>query len=292
MKVLVTGAQGQVGSELIRQGSLLGIDIIASNRLQLDISRRESVYRFFDSQRPNIVINAAAYTSVDRAESEPELAFFLNRDGVVNLAQACAKNGIPLIHLSTDYVFDGSKEGAYLEIDTPNPKSVYGSSKLAGDLYIEAILQQFIILRVSWVFSSKGNNFVKTMLRLGSERDVLRIVSDQRGGPTWAGAIANTLLNLVKRWNDGEIISWGIYNYSGQPATTWLAFAETIFERSVGLGIIGSKPLIEPISSAEYLTPAKRPINSELNCHKIYQNLGIKQPDWRMGLESVIMAQI
>lgn len=288
MRVLVTGANGQVGSELTRQGAQLEFQMLAAGRAELDITRQDAVNSFIQARRPDIVINAAAYTAVDRAESEPELAYAVNRDGVANLAQACVDNQIPLLHLSTDYLFDGCKVGAYCETDAPNPQCVYGKSKLEGDRAIDSILTQHLILRVSWLFGAKGNNFVKTILRLGKERDVLTVVADQYGGPTWAGAIANTLLDIVKRWGSGETIPWGTYHYSGQPATTWHAFAEATFEQAEKLGMIDKRPTVEKITTAEYPTPAQRPLNSLFDCRKIARELGASQPDWRIGLNNVL----
>jgi len=289
MRVLVTGAKGQVGSELILEGEKRGIQMLATGRAELDITRQDAVNSFIQTQKPDILINAAAYTAVDKAESEPELAYAINRDGAANLAQACADNNIPLMHISTDYVFDGNKEGAYTESETPNPQCIYGKSKLEGERAIESILEQYLILRVSWVFGANGNNFVKTMLRLGKERDVIKVVADQRGGPTWAGDIAATMLNLVKRWGDGEIISWGTYHYSGQPATTWHGFAEAIFEKAEELGIIDKRPRVGPTTTAEYPTLAQRPLNSIFDCCKIAQQLNINQPDWHTGVNSVLI---
>ncbi|MBU0484153.1 MAG: dTDP-4-dehydrorhamnose reductase [Proteobacteria bacterium] len=288
MRVLVTGATGQVGSELVAQGKELGLQILAAGRAELDISRSQAVNSFFQVQRPDIVINAAAYTAVDKAESEPELAYAINRDGAAYLAEACAKRQIPLFHISTDYLFDGRKEGAYLETDLCSPQSIYGKSKGEGDQAVASILEQHFILRVSWVFGASGNNFVKTMLRLGRERDFLRIVADQRGGPTWAGAIAGTLLDLVVRLRNGEKIAWGTYHYSGQPTTTWQGFAEVIFEQAVKLEMLDQRPRVEAITTAEYPTPAQRPLNSVLDCQKIARELGISQPDWRIGLDIVL----
>jgi len=288
MRVLVTGANGQVGSELILEGEKLGLDMLATGRNELDITRQNAVNRYFQDKQPDIVINAAAYTAVDKAESEPEQASAINSDGAANLARACAERNIPLLHISTDYVFDGKKQGAYTETDTPNPQCIYGKSKLEGERATEAICNQYIILRVSWVFGAYGNNFVKTMLRLGKERDVLKIVSDQYGGPTWAGDIASTLLQIAKRWGDGENIPWGIYHYSGQPATSWRNFAKAIFKEAEKANIIGAQPKVVPITTAEYPTPAPRPLNSILNCRKIEQLLSINQPDWRTGLRQVL----
>jgi len=290
MRVLVTGAEGQVGSELILEGEKRGIQMLATNRAELDITQQDAVNNFIQTQKPDILINAAAYTAVDKAESEPKLAYALNRDGAANLAQACADNNIPLMHISTDYVFDGKKEGAYTETDTPNPQCVYGKSKLEGDQAIESILEQYLILRVSWVFGANGNNFVKTMLRLRKEREVINVVADQRGGPTPAGAIAATLLTLTKRWDNEETIYWGTYHYSGQPATTWKEFAEVIFKQAEELGMIEKRPVVESISIDEYPTPAVRPLNSVLDCSKLDKQFYLNQPDWRIGLRQVLGA--
>lgn len=288
MKILVTGAQGQVGSELVSQGEALGMEMLVAGRSELDISKKNNVEHFVQTNQPDIVINAAAYTAVDKAESEPDLAYAINRDGVVYLSQACADNQIPLFHISTDYVFDGLKDGSYVESDTPNPQGVYGQSKLEGDQAIETLLKEYITLRVSWVFGEKGNNFVKTMLRLGKEKDLLRVVSDQHGGPTWAGDIASALLSIAKRWSEGESIAWGTYHYCGQPAVSWKGFADEIFKQAYAHGVISSPPTVDAISTAEYPTPASRPLNSNLDCGRIMQRLGIEQPNWRVGLKHML----
>lgn len=284
MKILVTGAQGQVGAELISQGEALGLEMLGTGRPELDISQQNKVEHFIQTNQPDIIINAVAYTAVDKAESEPDLAYAINRDGVVYLSQACADNQIPLLHISTDYVFDGLKDSAYVESDTPNPQGVYGQSKLEGDQAIETLLKEYIILRVSWVFGEKGNNFVKTMLRLGKEKDVLCIVSDQHGGPTWAGDIASTLLSIANRWYEGEWIVWGTYHYCGQPAVSWKVFADEIFKQAHEHGILDSPPAVDAILSTEYPTPAKRPLNSTLDTEKLRSTLNIPTPDWKIGL--------
>ena len=288
MKVLVTGANGQVGSEIVQQGENVGLQILATGRDVLDITHRNEVDSFIRASKPDIVINAAAYTAVDKAESEPELAYAINCDGTAFLAKACADSNIPLFHISTDYVFDGRKQGAYRETDPTNPQNIYGKSKLEGEQAIKSVLRQHLVLRVSWVFGTHGNNFVKTMLRLGNERDVLKVVADQHGGPTWAGAIAATLLELAKRWGAGETIPWGTYHYSGQPVTNWKCFAETIFERAEELGIIDKRPAVDAITTSEFPTPAPRPLNSVLDCQKITRELDIFQPDWHKGLDCVL----
>jgi dTDP-4-dehydrorhamnose reductase len=288
VKILVTGANGQVGSELIRRGNTRGFQMFASDVSDLDISNHDAVNRYIENCKPDILINAAAYTAVDKAESEEELAYAINRDGAAYLAQACSKLDIPLFHISTDYVFDGTKDGAYVETDTPNPQSVYGKSKLEGDLVIESTIENHIILRVSWVFGACGNNFVKTMIRLGSKKEELKIVADQQGGPTWAGAIASTLLDIAKRYDEGNLIQWGTYHYSSQPTTTWLEFAGTIFDQAADLGMMEKRPKIDPICTHEFPTAAVRPQNSTLDCSKIMKALRTTQPDWRTGLKEVL----
>lgn len=288
MKVLVTGAKGQVGSELVLEGKKRGLDILAVGREQLDITQQDAVNKFFQSHKPDVVINASAYTAVDKAESEPELAHAINCVGATNLARACADKDIPLLHISTDYVFDGNKVGAYTEADIPNPQCIYGKSKLAGERAIESILEVYIILRVAWVFGDSGNNFVKTMLRLGKERDELNVVADQHGSPTWAGAIASTLLDIADRWRDGGTLHWGTFHYSGRPTTTWHGFAEAIFEEAKKLGMISKGPLVKPITTAEYPTPAQRPLNSVLDCQKITKELDVVKHDWLTGLNRVL----
>lgn len=288
MKILVTGAMGQVGAELIQQGPNRGYEMLATDIEDLDITNQEAVNAYVAEHKPNLIINAAAYTAVDKAESESELVFSINCDGAKHLAIACNEANIPLFHISTDYVFDGAKDDAYSESDIPNPQSVYGKSKLKGDLAIEAALEEHLILRTSWVFSDRGRNFVKTMLRLGSEQEELRIVSDQRGCPTEAASIAQVLLNLVHRLNEGEHFAWGTYHYCGQPPTAWQHFSEAIFEQAEKLSLIQHQPSIHPITTEEFHAAAPRPKNASLNCSKITNELGITPPDWRVGLENTL----
>ncbi len=288
MKILVTGALGQVGHELIRQGTDLNLTMIATDRQELDITDGDAVAAMMNEQHPDCVINAAAYTAVDKAEEEQTLAYAINRDGPANLAQACAKLGIPLLHISTDYLFDGAKPDPYREQDEPNPVSIYGKSKLAGDEKVAQHCPQHLALRVAWVFGAHGHNFARTMLRLAGERDELRVVADQHGAPTWAGDIAATLLNIALRHHKGETIPWGTYHYIGQPATTWHGFASAVCEKALELGMIGRMPQVTAITTADFPTPAPRPANSVLACDKITQHLAIPQPDWRIGLQKVM----
>ena len=288
MKILVTGAKGQVGSELILRGNSSGHQMIAASHAELDITQQQAVSDYVVRHTPDLVINGAAYTAVDKAEEEHLLAHAINADGAAYLAQACVNQKIPLLHISTDYVFDGNKETAYLEDDPPNPQGVYGASKLAGEQAVVKVLNQHLILRVAWVFGEFGNNFVRTMLRLGKEHPELRVVADQFGGPTWAGDIADVLLSISERYGRGDVIPWGTYHYIGEPRVSWCEFAREIFSQAVFLEILERAPKVMPITSAEYPTPAKRPGNSVLDCTKLKQNLEICQPDWRIGLKHTL----
>jgi dTDP-4-dehydrorhamnose reductase len=288
MTVLIIGATGQLGTELCSRSKAHAHNIVAVNHNELDITNETSIKAFVAHVKPTVIINAAAYTAVDRAETDSATAFSVNRDGPLYLARACAKANIPLLHISTDYVFDGKKPTPYLETDIPNPLCVYGQSKLEGEVAVATALDKHITLRLAWVFSATGNNFVRTILRLAKERDELSIVADQTGAPTWAGDIAEVLLEIVDRIRQGKAITWGLYHYSGSPVTTWHAFAETICERAIELGILEKKPFIKPISTSEYPTAAKRPQHSVLACAHIKKELLISQTDWREGLRKVL----
>ncbi len=288
MDVLIVGAAGQLGTELRIRSQLRGYNTTAVDRSQLDISDTTSVNELVTRLKPSVIINAAAYTAVDRAETDVVTAYAVNRDGPLTLAKACANANIPLLHVSTDYVFDGHKLTPYNETDTPNPQGVYGQSKYAGEIAVATTLQKQLTLRVSWVFSATGNNFVRTILRLAKERDELKIVADQTGAPTWAGDIAEVLLTVVDRINQNNPIPWGLYHYTGSPVTTWHAFAETICDQAFELGMLGKKPIIHPITTAEYPTVAKRPQNSMLDCTHILNGLNIPQSDWKKGLKEIL----
>lgn len=288
MRLLITGCNGQVGSELVLRAKALGHEFIATERTALDITRRAEVNTFIAQTSPHVVINAAAYTAVDRAEQDAAAAFAVNRDGPAYLAQACADAHIPLLHISTDYVFDGEKDGAYFESDPTNPQGVYGLSKLEGELQIAEVLQEFIILRVSWVFAAQGHNFVRTMLRLAQERPELRVVADQRGGPTWAGDIADALLAVAGQFAQNRTLDWGTYHYSGAPPTTWHGFTEAIVDTAERLDMLKNRPVVHKIATADYPTPAKRPKNSELDCGRMQKIFGITQPNWQKGLNQVL----
>lgn len=289
MKILVTGGGGQVGSELNKIGLAQGFKICAPTHAEMDISNRMEVSRWVDEHQPEMVINAAAYTKVDLAETEIETANQINRDGVRVLADVCKLTDVPLLHLSTDYVFDGTKAGAYEETDKTCPTSVYGRSKLEGENAVRESLDQHIIIRTAWVFAATGQNFVRTMLRLGRDRDELSVVDDQWGAPTWAGDIARTCLDISRQVQSGGDQCWGIYHYTGQPSINWHGFAKAIFDEALELGLLEKAPMLRSISSDAYKTPVKRPENSVLNCSKIKRVFGIGQADWRIGLRQVLL---
>ena len=285
MKLLVLGADGQVGRELSRLAWPAGYDIAAFDRGGVDIEQREQVFAAVARERPDIVINAAAYTAVDRAESEPAAALAGNCTGPANLAAACHDARVPLIHLSTDYVFDGCKPGPYREDDPVRPIGVYGKTKEAGDRAVREALAEHVILRTAWVYSIHGNNFVKTMLRLGAERPVLRVVADQIGSPTSAADIAAAIGAVVQQVAAGNT-AWGTYHFAGGGAVTWHGFAEAIF--ALAAPWRGPPPLVAAITTADYPTPARRPANSVLDCGRIGEAFGIVPRPWRAALAEVI----
>ena len=222
MRIIVIGAQGQVGWELTRRALALGHNVLAWDQAELDITDAAAVDQALNASNADTVINAAAYTAVDKAEQEPEQAFAVNRDGPAHLAAACTRLNLPLLHISTDYVYDGAKTSPYVEDDPTAPMGVYGASKLAGDEAVRPLCPRHLILRVSWVFGVHGHNFVKTILRLAREREALRVVADQHGCPTFAGDIADALLELAGRIAEIDArAAWGTYHYCGHPATTW-----------------------------------------------------------------------
>ena len=285
MKLLVLGGAGQVGRELCRLGWPVGTRLVAMDRAGIDIADRDTVFATLGRERPDIVVNAAAYTAVDRAESEPEAAWAVNCTGPANLAAACAEASIPLIHLSTDYVYDGTKPGPYREDDAVNPLGVYGNSKEAGDRAIRQGLPEHVILRTAWVYSAHGHNFVKTMLRLGAERPGLRVVADQTGSPTAAADIAAVIREIVRQIRAGST-RWGTYHFTGAGTVSWHGFAEAIFELAAPWR--GPPPRVEAIATAAYPTPARRPANSVLDCTKIGTAFGIAPRPWRAALGEVI----
>lgn len=287
MKILVTGANGQVGWELSRLGPRKGLDILALDRTALDITDRSAVKRKVGKSGARLVVNGAAYTAVDQAESKAELAFAVNRDGPANLALVCAEAGIPLIHISTDFVFDGRKKGSYHEQDEVSPLNVYGKSKAAGETAVRERLQEHIILRTSWIYGLHGRNFVKTMLRLGRERDIIHVVADQYGCPTSAADLADTILKIAAQiWDTGQTV-WGTYHYCGKGVTTWHGLTQEIFSLAKQYTSLRVKTL-EAIGTADYPTSAQRPLNSALDCSLVEKTFDIHPKPWRESLAHMI----
>jgi dTDP-4-dehydrorhamnose reductase len=283
--VLIFGSGGQLGFELMRTPWPEGLAPVGLARDACDIADPDAVRRAFDTAVPVLAVNAAAYTAVDKAETEPDAAFRTNRDGPAVLGAVCAERGIPLIHVSTDYVFDGSVPGAYRESDPVAPLGVYGRSKLEGEAALAAALEQHVTLRTAWVFGTHGHNFVKTMLRLGAERDQMRVVADQRGCPTPAEGLAAGIAAVAGAIRTGKG-RWGVYHLAGDEPVTWHEFAAAIFAALAAR--TGRAPALTPITSAEYPTPVRRPANSVLDCAKIGRDYGVAPPSWRLGLDRVL----
>ncbi|WP_439860610.1 dTDP-4-dehydrorhamnose reductase [Pseudomonas sp. MBLB4136] len=281
MKILLLGQRGQVSREL--QLCLAGQgELLVRGREQLDLADPQQIRQQLRALRPGLIINAAAHTAVDQAESEPELAFAINATAPGVLAEEAAALGAPLIHYSTDYVFDGGKAAPYTEDDTPNPLGVYGQSKLAGEQAIRAVGGEHLILRTSWVYSLHGRNFLLTMQRLLQERDTLKVVADQIGAPTWAGSIARASAELIAHWRAGRAGPWGTYHLTGQGETSWFGFASAIAEQLRAQG----KPVarLEAIPTSAYPTPAQRPLNSRLDCTRLQRDWHTQLPDWHDAL--------
>ena len=285
MKILVFGASGQIGREVCRAAWPSRYAILPLDRKAVDITKSAAVSAMLARETPDLVINLAAYTAVDRAESDPEVAWAANCAGAAHIAGACDESATPLVHLSTDYVFDGRKTGPYREEDAVGPLGVYGRSKEAGERAVRAAVARHMILRTAWVFGAYGANFVKTMLRLAAERPVLRVVADQRGCPTAAADIAAALMVIAAHIERGEA-KWGTYHFVGAGATSWHSFAQAIFDQAAPQ--LAACPQVEPITTELYPTPARRPMNSVLDCRKIEEVFGISSPPWRTALATVI----
>jgi len=289
VKLLVTGAEGQVAKCLQEAGAAVrGLNVVAVGRPRLDITAPASVLDAVSALRPDVIVNAAAYTAVDRAESEPGIAHLVNAAGAGNVARAAHQAGVPVIHISTDYVFDGSKTSAYSESDAVGPISVYGRSKLDGERLVEEAAVRHVILRTAWVYSPFGNNFVKTMLRLASQRPELGVVDDQYGSPTYAPHLAAAILDIaqqVSKAGDGGG-AWGIYHACGAGETTWCGLAREVFQVSARLG--GPHADVKPIATSDYPTAARRPANSRLSGEKLRAVFGVALPDWRDGVAACV----
>jgi dTDP-4-dehydrorhamnose reductase len=284
MRVLVIGSGGQVGFELMRASWPAGTSITGVEHAQLDIVDASAVEQVVALANCDLVINVAGYTAVDRAETEPDQAFAVNRDGAGNVAAACVRTGAPLIHLSTDYVFDGTKRDAYVEDDPVSPINVYGASKAAGEENVRRRWARHLLLRTSWVYGAHGRNFVKTMLRLARDRSEIPVVNDQTGSPTAAVDLAKAITQIAGKLAQGEN-AWGTYHVCGSGATTWYDFAQRIFAlRNPGAGAV---PTVRPISALEFAAPARRPTNSRFDCRRIAARLGVACPPWEVTLARV-----
>ena len=280
MRILLFGRNGQVARCFLEEAGGAH-DVVALGSGETDLMKAGAGAAAVSEFQPDVVINAAAYTAVDRAEEERDAAMRLNADAVAELAKAAQASGAPFIHVSTDYVFDGASSSHYTEDATVNPLNVYGASKLAGERAALEENPDAVIVRTSWVFSKYGGNFVKTMLRLGGERDALSIVDDQVGGPTAARDIARALLAIAEKKHRGAS-GEGVYHFQGAPTVSWAAFAAKIFD------IAGADVNVTPIPTADYPTPAARPLRTILDCARIERDFGIAQPDWRISLRQVI----
>lgn len=288
MRLVVTGRQGQVARSLVERAANTDFDVVTLERPQLDLAGpADRIIAAIEGSQPQIIVSAAAYTAVDKAESEPELAFAVNEGGARAVAQAASRLSVPLIHLSTDYVFDGLKSAPYVENDLTGPTGVYGASKLAGEKAVLAEHADCAILRTAWVYSPFGANFVKTMLRLAGDRDEVAVVADQRGNPTSALDIADGILRIARNMADssGEGLR-GIFHMTAAGEASWAEFADSIFAASAEAG--GAKARVRPIQTSDYPTPAKRPANSRLDSSKLSRLHGVSLPDWHSSLKEVV----
>ncbi len=287
MKLLITGAHGQLGHGIIDASQSKGFQVQAPPEEDLDITDLGKVDHVVTDLQPDIVINTAAYTQVDKAETEEALAFKINKTGCTHLARICAENQIPLVHISTDYVFDGQKGAPYLETDPISPLGVYGRSKAEGETEIRSILKEHIIIRTSWLYGIHGQNFVKTMLGLATGQKEIRVVADQYGCPTNATDLAQTILTLCVHLYSKPKINWGTYHYCGSGVISWHTFAEKIMELThQHLGTRTAS--VKPVTTAEYPTRAARPKYSALDCSRIHKHFEINPQPWQKSLEETI----
>ncbi|MBM4294090.1 MAG: dTDP-4-dehydrorhamnose reductase [Deltaproteobacteria bacterium] len=293
MRVAVIGSLGMLGQDLIprleKAGfEAIGLDLLGSGSSRLDITQPEAVLSLLKTLSPELVINCAAYTAVDQAESEPEKAMAVNRDGPAHVADACAALAIPLVHLSTDYVFDGRLNRPYREDDPAHPLNAYGWSKWQGEEAIRSRLPAHLIIRTSWLYGVHGHNFVKTILRKARAGEDLRVVADQFGSPTWTGDLADALVAMTKGiQTEGPAVKWGTYHFCGGGYTTWHGFAQAIVDEAHRRGRLGAVR-VSPVSSAEFQGPARRPPWSVLDCRKAAAAFNLTPRPWRQGLRDML----
>jgi dTDP-4-dehydrorhamnose reductase len=284
-KILIFGRVGQVGWELRHKLACLG-QVASVDFPEIDFSKADTIREAIRAAEPNVIVNAAAYTAVDKAEATPDPAWALNATGPAVIAEEAKRLGVLMVHYSTDYVYDGSKQGSWVETDAPGPLNVYGETKLAGDEAIAAAGGDYLILRTSWVYGARGANFLLTMLRLAKERPELRIVDDQTGSPTTseciAQATADILAQVLSPRGDGMAGRSGVYHLTNSGATTWFGFAKEFLSKQPVC------PKLTPIPASEYPVPAKRPVNSVLCCEKLAEAFGVRMPSWELALELVL----
>ena len=287
MKILVFGANGQLGWELMRRFKNKSIHVLGLDLPDDDITDRAHVLSLITDEKPDYVINTSAYTAVDRAETDIDAAYKVNKEGPGHIAKGCALEKIPLIHISTDYVFDGKKNEPYRVDDPVKPIGVYGKSKEAGEQEVRQNIHEHIIIRTSWLYGVHGQNFVKTMMRLGKEKDIIRVVNDQFGSPTFAGDLADAITVIIDSLNNDKEGRWGTYHYSGRGVTTWYEFAKRIIDVARKYTPMKVKDIL-PISTEEYPTPAQRPLYSVLDCTCIEDQFNIKSRPWQESLDEMM----
>jgi dTDP-4-dehydrorhamnose reductase len=286
MKILLLGCKGQLGRCLMDQLEITDHEVSYTWREQIDITDFEAPKKTIVSIAPDFIINSTAYTAVDKAEDDQQTADLINHLAVKNIAGICSNLDCWLVHVSTDYVFDGNSEVPYKEDDETNPQGVYGKTKLKGELAIQSSKCKYIILRTAWVFSEYGSNFLKTMVRLGTEHDQLSVVGDQIGCPTYAQDIAKAIVTILPQL-DSQKDCWGVYHYCGDRSSSWYNFAKYIFSEAKLLGL-EIPSAVHSIQTSDYPTKANRPLNSVMDCSNILRVFGVSQPDWSQGVKAVL----
>lgn len=287
MKLLVIGKSGQLAQAIRMCASTPDVRIVFAGRPDVDVARAMTVRHALETHQPSVVVNTAAHTAVDQAETERERAFAINDAGADHVARACHDHGVPLIHISTDYVFDGRKAQPYAELDAINPLNVYGASKANGEDRVREVCPQHIILRTSWLFSVYGQNFIKTMLRLAASREAVHVVNDQTGSPTCATSLATGILAIAQVLNQSPTsVLWGTYHAAGSSSASWFDLARYALKKSEELA--GPTAKVLPVSTAAYNAAAQRPLDTRLNCEKLLGRFEIALPDWRVGVSRCV----